>query len=80
MVQNQAKVTQLAPATNEKSSCLQQLRHQSVVACFVELPGGRRLLQTAWGQNGIGAGALARPKHQLWDLQGFLWLKAFRIF
>lgn len=34
MVQNQAKVTQLAPATNEKSSCLRQLHHQSVVARF----------------------------------------------
>lgn len=33
-VQNQAKVTQLAPATNEKSSCLRQLHHQSAVARF----------------------------------------------
>lgn len=34
-VQTQAKVTQLAPATKEKSSSLQQPRHQSVVAGFV---------------------------------------------
>lgn len=49
MVQNQAKVTQLAPATNEKSSCLQELHRRSLVSLphgDYKLPGGR----TASGQ------------------------------
>lgn len=61
MVQNQAKVTQLAPATNEKSSCLHQLHRQRVAS----RSDGRPPLQTAWGHNGVGAGASAQPKHRL---------------
>lgn len=46
MVQNQAKIVQLAPATNEKSLCLQQLHRLFYCSCQVEdyykLPGGKK--------------------------------------
>lgn len=80
MVQNQAKVTQLAPATNEKSSCLHQLHRQHVASRSPHRSDGRPPLQTAWGHNGVGAGASAQPKHRLWDSQGLLRLKGVKIY
>ena len=49
-VQNQAKVTQLAPATTEKSSCLQQLPPHGAAA---RGPGAAR--QTTAPANCLGA-------------------------
>lgn len=63
MVQNQAKIVQLAPATNEKSLCLQQLHRLFYCSCQVEdyykLPGGKK---TTTKKNRIRAAAFFLSK------------------
>lgn len=73
MVQNQARIMQLAPATNEKSLCLQQLHHQNVVS-YCTVAAGWKITTTnkPLGGKTVSGQKLCLGQNTEKDLQGSL--------
>lgn len=72
---------QLAPATNEKSLCFQQLHHQNVVSYFIVAAGWKiTTTNKPLGGKTVSGQKLCLGQNTEKDLEGLLWLHGSKYF